>query len=95
MPVMKTSGRKLAMMASVERINAGRTSWTACSTDSRGGKIAHGEVAGDVLHVGDRIVDQQAQRQDQREHRDPVDRVAGQQIDEQRQRCSRPESPGR
>ena len=39
MPVMNTSGRKLAMIARVERINAGRTSWIACSTDCRGGRI--------------------------------------------------------
>ena len=36
MPVMKTSGRKLTMMASVERINAGRTSLMASRTDFRG-----------------------------------------------------------
>ncbi len=35
MPVMNISGRKLAMMASVERISAGCTSCTALSTASR------------------------------------------------------------
>ncbi len=32
-------GKKLAMMASVESIKAGRTSWTARKTDCRAGKI--------------------------------------------------------
>ena len=85
MPVMKASGRKLAMIASVDRINAGRTSWIARSTDCARWQDLHGEIAGDVLDVGDRIVDQQTQRQNQGEHRDAIDRVADQQIDEQRQ----------
>ncbi len=44
------------------------------------------KVAVDVLDVDDGIVDQQSQREDQREERDPVDRVAHHPATEQRQR---------
>ena len=46
--------------------------------------LADPEVAFDVLHVGDRVIDQKAQGQDQCEERDAVDRVAQQQVDQQR-----------
>ena len=39
----------------------------------------------DVLDVDDRIVDYEAEREDQREQRDSVDRVAEQEVDEQRE----------
>ena len=67
MPVMKNIGRKLTMTASVALISGGRISATASSTMSRVALPAMLEMAGDVLHVHDRIVHQQAKRENQRE----------------------------
>ena len=47
--------------------------------------VAHRPVAGDVLDHDDRVVDQDADREDEREQADPVDRVAHQPGGEQRQ----------
>ena len=49
------------------------------------GQNSHAEVACDILHIGDGIVDEQAKREDQGKHRHAVDRIARQQVDEQRQ----------
>ena len=43
-------------------------------------------VAHDVLDDDDRVVDEDADREDEREERDPVERVADEVEDEQRQR---------
>ena len=43
--------------------------------DLRRGRMAHLEVPLDVLHVHNGVVHQQAQRHDQSEQRQPVDRV--------------------
>ena len=77
MPVMKNSGRKQTMTARVARMIGGRTSLTAVRTAASGSSRPMPQVAGDVLDVDDRVVDHQAQREDQREERHAVDRVAG------------------
>ncbi len=76
MPVMKNIGRKLTITASVAVIERRANLGHRFEHDAARGPFAQGEVPRDVLHVDDRIVDQQAQRQNQRKQRDAVDRVA-------------------
>ena len=78
MPVMKNIGRKQTITASVATMIGGRISCDRLEHDSRGAFLRSREMAGDVLDVHDRVVDQQAQRQDQGEQRHAVDRVADQ-----------------
>jgi hypothetical protein len=63
MPVMKNSGRKLTITASVARMIGGRTSLTAVEHGVERALAAGAQVAVDVLDVDDRVVDDEAERQ--------------------------------
>ena len=75
MPVMKNMGRKETITTNVATMIGGRTSLTAVSTARIGG-LAHGEMTKDILHVDDRVIDDQPQREDQGEQGDAIDGVA-------------------
>ena len=87
-PPTNAIGRIAAITVSVARIVGLPTSSTArTAIASRPAAVArHPRVPHDVLDHDDRIVDQDADREDQREERDAVERVAVEIEDEQRER---------
>ena len=94
-PPTNAIGRIAAITVSVARMVGLPTSSTArprCRRRSRPRFSGMRAVADDVLDDDDRVVDEDADREDQREQRDAVERVAVEVEDEQRQRERRPGS---
>ena len=85
MPVMKNIGRKLTITASVALIERRADLGDGLEHDVAGGPAAHREVPRDVLDVHDRVVHQQAEREDQGKQGHAVDRVAEEEVDTERQ----------
>ena len=88
-PPTNAIGRIAAMTVSVARIVGLPTSSTARIATASTGCVplrASRAVPDDVLDDDDRVVDQDADREDEREERDPVERVAVEVEDEQRER---------
>ena len=94
-PVMKNIGTNEMMTARVARMIGGRTSFTALITASkrRSLRMAKWRWMFSTSTIG--IVHDQPQRQDQGEQRHAVDRVAEQQVDEQREAEGDRARPGR
>ena len=91
-PPTNAIGRMAAITVSVASMVGLPTSATARTAISRSERrLPRLEIAmpDDVLDHHDRVVDQDADREDQREERDPVERVAEQVEDQERQRQGR------
>ena len=77
MPLTNIIGSSAATMVSVATMVGLPTSATASIAASAGSALAeHAPVPRDVLDHHDRVVDEDADREDQREQADPIDRVA-------------------
>ena len=84
-PRTKAIGSTAAMTVRVARIVGLPTSATAVIAACKRRQPAHLEVAHDVLDHDDRVVHHDARDEDQREERDPIQRVAEDVVDEERQ----------
>ena len=76
-PLMNAVGRNTAISVKVVAITA-RPISSAASIAACVGRLAHAQVAHDVLDLDDRVVDQDADHQRQRQQRHDVEREAEQ-----------------
>ena len=85
-PHTNAIGRIAAITVKVARMVGLPTSSTPPPPPTSGVSVAHLQVAVDVLDHHDGVVHQDADREDQREERDPVERVAQRVVGEERER---------
>ena len=85
-PDTNAIGSSAAMTVKVARIVGPPTSSTRDRDDLGDRALVDGEVPVDVLDDDDCVIDQDADRKDQREQRDPVDREAPRPGGKQRRR---------
>ena len=85
MPVMKNIGVKDTIIARVDIMTGGITSFTAIKVADSGSVLAHLQMSLNIIHIGYRIIYNQTQTKDQGKQSYPVDSIAKYHIGKQSQ----------